>query len=157
MFVTPSRTAQPRIASAAGGRPSGEGSTRPSIPAAASAERAPASSVARPRQDGAEEREEERRRHEQSQGEAELRAQLQGKVVDVPRLVVFVVAVVRRVLENLRSSNHFSRAVCFGAVIGLCGVAVHSLVDFGLHMMVNALVFVTLVMMATAKIEREQS
>jgi NADH:ubiquinone oxidoreductase subunit 5 (subunit L)/multisubunit Na+/H+ antiporter MnhA subunit len=47
MFVTPSRTAQPRIASAVAGRPSGEGSTRPSIPAAASAERAPASSVAR--------------------------------------------------------------------------------------------------------------
>jgi O-antigen ligase len=80
-----------------------------------------------------------------------------GGLVGLALGVWFVVAVVRRVLKNLRSSNHFSRAVCFGAVIGLCGVAVHSLVDFGLHMMVNALVFVTLVMMATARIERERS
>jgi O-antigen ligase len=80
-----------------------------------------------------------------------------GGLVGFALGIWFVVAAVRRVLKNLRSGNHFSRAVCFGAVIGLCGVAVHSLVDFGLHMMVNALVFVTLVMMATAKIERERS
>jgi len=65
--------------------------------------------------------------------------------------------VVRRVLINLRSANHFSRAVCFGAVLGLGAVAIHSLVDFGLHMIVNALVFVALIMMATTKIEAERS
>jgi O-antigen ligase len=68
----------------------------------------------------------------------------------------FLVAVARRVRKNLQSANHFARAVCFGAVVGLCGVAVHSLVDFGLHMTVNALVFVTLIMLATAKIEMER-
>ncbi|HKE59404.1 MAG TPA: O-antigen ligase family protein [Pyrinomonadaceae bacterium] len=80
-----------------------------------------------------------------------------GGLVGFALGVWFVVAVVRRALKNLRSSNRFCRAVCFGAVIGLCGVAMHSLVDFGLHMMVNALLFMTLVMMATARIERERS
>jgi O-antigen ligase len=69
----------------------------------------------------------------------------------------FLVAVVHQVWKNLRGADRFARAVCFGSVIGLCGVAVHSLVDFGLHMMVNALLFITLIMMATAKIERERS
>ena len=39
----------------------------------------------------------------------------------------------------------------FGAAIGIAGVAVHSLVDFGLHMIVNALVFTTLIVIATSK------
>src|SRR5215813_12321358 len=80
-----------------------------------------------------------------------------GGVVGFALGVWFVVAVVRRVLITLRSANHFSRAVCFGAVLGLCAVAIHSLVDFGLHMIVNALVFVALIMMATTKIEAERS
>jgi len=80
-----------------------------------------------------------------------------GGVVGFALGVWFVVAVVRRVLITLRSANHFSRAVCFGAVLGLCAVAIHSLVDFGLHMIVNAVVFVALIMMATTKIEAERS
>ena len=38
-----------------------------------------------------------------------------------------------------------------GAAIGVAGVAVHSLVDFGLHTVVNALVLTTLVVIATSK------
>jgi hypothetical protein len=43
------------------------------------------------------------------------------------------------------------RAACLGACIGIAGVAVHSLVDFGLHMLVNALVFTTLIVIATSE------
>ena len=63
----------------------------------------------------------------------------------------FVVAVLRRTRDNLQSPNRFRRAACFGAAIGITGVAVHSLVDFGLHMMVNALIFTTLIVIATSK------
>ena len=67
--------------------------------------------------------------------------------------VWFVVAVVREVRKNLSLDNGFRRAVRFGAVLGLTGVAAHSLVDFGLHIMINAIVFITLIMLATTKFE----
>ena len=58
--------------------------------------------------------------------------------------VWFVVAVVRKI-----RANGIEGAMRLGAVIGLAGVAAHSLVDFGLHIMVNAVVFLTLLMIAT--------
>ena len=62
----------------------------------------------------------------------------------------FVLVVCRRVHRNLRSPNRARRAVSFGAALGLAGVAVHSLVDFGLHTLVNTLVFTTLIFIATS-------
>ena len=47
--------------------------------------------------------------------------------------VWFVVVVVRMIRKNLSVDTGFRRAVRFGAVLGLAGVAAHSLVDFGLH------------------------
>ena len=41
--------------------------------------------------------------------------------------------------------NRFQRSICFAALLGMTGVAVHSLVDFGLHLLVNAFVFLVLV------------
>lgn len=65
--------------------------------------------------------------------------------------VWFVVSVVRLARRNLAAGNGFQRAVRLGAVLGLAGVAAHSLVDFGLHIMINALVFITLIMIATTR------
>lgn len=65
--------------------------------------------------------------------------------------VWFAVVVFKRTLENLAARNRFRRAACLGAAIGIAGVAVHSLVDFGLHTIVNALVFTTLIVVATSK------
>ncbi len=67
----------------------------------------------------------------------------------------FLYVVTRRIQKSMRSSNHFRRAVRYGAVLGLVGVAVHSLLDFGLHMMVNALVCAALVVIATRKVHSE--
>lgn len=67
--------------------------------------------------------------------------------------VWFVVAVfqlARKSLRTLSSENQFRRAAWFGAVLGITGVAFHSLFDFGLHMMANALIFAALLMIATA-------
>ncbi|HEY2961127.1 MAG TPA: O-antigen ligase family protein [Pyrinomonadaceae bacterium] len=76
-----------------------------------------------------------------------------GGVVGFALGVWFVVSVVRLLRRNLWSNTGFVRAVRVGAILGLAGVAVHSLVDFGLHLMGNAVVFLTLIMMATATIE----
>ena len=70
--------------------------------------------------------------------------------------VWFAVVLIRLTRNNLKSAGRFGRAACFGAVIGIAGVAVHSLVDFGLHLIANALVFVILIMIATAKIDSER-
>jgi len=70
--------------------------------------------------------------------------------------VWFVVAVVRKTRENLLSNTGFMRAVRLGAVLGITGVAAHSLVDFGLHIMTNAIVFITLIMVATARFESQK-
>ena len=74
-----------------------------------------------------------------------------GGLVGFALGVWFLVVVVKRTRENLAAVNRFRRAACLGAAIGIAGVAVHSLVDFGLHTIVNALVFTTLVVIATSK------
>jgi len=67
--------------------------------------------------------------------------------------VWFAVTVIRLARKNLWSSTGFVRALRLGAILGLSGVAVHSLFDFGLHLLGNAVVFLTLIMMATTQIE----
>jgi O-antigen ligase len=72
-------------------------------------------------------------------------------VVGLALALWFAVIVFKRTRENLHAPNRFRRAACFGAAIGIAGVAIHSLVDFGLHTITNALVFTTLVVIATSK------
>lgn len=67
--------------------------------------------------------------------------------------VWFAVTVIRLAEKNLWSSTGCIRALRLGAILGLSGVAVHSLFDFGLHLLGNAVVFLTLMMMATTLIE----
>jgi len=78
-----------------------------------------------------------------------------GGLVGLALGVWFAVVVFKRTRENLRSPNRFRRAACLGATIGIAGVAVHSLVDFGLHTIVNALVFTTLIVIGTSKPQSE--
>jgi O-antigen ligase len=59
---------------------------------------------------------------------------------------------IKRARECLRSGDPLRRAVCCGALTGLCGVALHSFVDFGLHITANALVFTALVVIAAAHV-----
>jgi O-antigen ligase len=61
----------------------------------------------------------------------------------------FAVAVFKRTRRNFKSPDRFRRAVTFAATLGIAGVAVHSVVDFGLHMIVNALIFTALIVIVT--------
>jgi len=72
-----------------------------------------------------------------------------GGVIGFAMGVWFVVVVIRKARDNLLTDVGYMRAVRLGAILGIVGVAAHSLVDFGLHIIVNAVVFLTLIMMAT--------
>jgi len=65
-------------------------------------------------------------------------------------LAAWCVAVfLRTARQRLRTAEPVHRAACFGALTGMFGAAVHSLVDFGLHITINALVFAALIGIAT--------
>lgn len=67
----------------------------------------------------------------------------------------FVIVFVRKARRNLGSSIPFQGAGVLGALIGLAGVAVHSLFDFGLHIPVNALVAIVLLVIASVRLDSE--
>lgn len=60
--------------------------------------------------------------------------------------VWFAVLVIREARRNYDGSY-----VRLGAILGITGVAAHSLVDFGLHILINAIVFLSLIVIATRK------
>jgi len=57
----------------------------------------------------------------------------------------FVIALFRRAVSGVARRSGLRRAACAGALVGIFGVAVHSLFDFGLHVTANALVFAALI------------
>ena len=78
-----------------------------------------------------------------------------GGTIGVALGVWFLYFFIRTVRERLPTEDKFVRAARCGAMIGLAGVAIHSLVDFGLHIPVNAVVFVTLMVIATVDLNKE--
>jgi O-Antigen ligase len=80
-----------------------------------------------------------------------------GGLVGLGLLLWFAIAVVSRARRALSATDGFQRAVASGAIIALIGVAVHSTVDFGLHITANALVFVALVAILSLKKIKPQS
>jgi O-antigen ligase len=77
-----------------------------------------------------------------------------GGAVGLAMFAVFGFLVGKRAVRNLGAGDRFRRASCFGAVIGIFGVLIHSFVDFGLHILINALIFMVLVVIATADVHR---
>lgn len=73
-----------------------------------------------------------------------------GGIIGVALVVWFIVLFVRRARERLRSPDAFRRAACFGAIIGMLGVSIHSMFDFGLHTTINAVIFTVLAVIAIA-------
>lgn len=75
-----------------------------------------------------------------------------GGVLASALLLIFSVVLIRRIRGELNSKSRFRRASCFGASAGIFGVALHSAVDFGVHIIVNALVLTVLVVLASARV-----
>jgi O-antigen ligase len=74
-----------------------------------------------------------------------------GGLIGMALAVWFVFLFIRRARECLRSESSSRRAACFGALAGIFAIAIHSAVDFGLHATANALVFTTLIVIATVR------
>lgn len=72
-----------------------------------------------------------------------------GGLVGAALFAWAVWAFARRAAVGLRRPDSFGRNACRGALTGLCGVAAHSVADFGLHITANALLMVVLVAVAT--------
>ena len=79
-----------------------------------------------------------------------------GGVIGVALVVWFLVVFVRDARRRLRSSDPFYRAACLGALAGMFGVAIHSFVDFGLHITINALVLFCLIVIATQRVASDK-
>jgi O-antigen ligase len=74
-----------------------------------------------------------------------------GGLIGAALALWFIIALVLRARARLqRSPDPFRRTACLGALAGLFGVAVHSLVDFGLQITANALICMVLIVIATA-------
>jgi O-antigen ligase len=67
-----------------------------------------------------------------------------GGVLGTALFVWFAAVLIRQARQSVKTAEGFQRAVVLGAIISLVGIAVHSLVDFGLHVTINALGFVIL-------------
>jgi O-antigen ligase len=69
----------------------------------------------------------------------------------------FGAAFIVRARRQLQSADLFRRAACIGALTGIVGAALHSFVDFGLHVTINALILTVLIVIATMKFEQRDS
>ncbi len=75
-----------------------------------------------------------------------------GGAIAVILTIFFLFAFFRRAYRSFQERGEFERAICFGAVMGVSGVLLHSVVDFGLHVYLNAVVFVLLIVLASAAV-----
>lgn len=72
-----------------------------------------------------------------------------GGIVGFALFGAFGAQVVSKIFRNMKSTDRFTRSSCFGAAIGIFGVLIHSFVDFGLHIVINALILAVLIVIAT--------
>ena len=76
-----------------------------------------------------------------------------GGIVGFALFALFAVMVGRRTWKNVKSADSFREASSFGAAMGIFGVLIHSFVDFGLHIPINAFIFAVLIVIATVDIK----
>jgi O-antigen ligase len=72
-----------------------------------------------------------------------------GGLVGVALVTWFGFTFLKRARHQLYSAEPVRSAACLGALTGLFGVMAHNVVDFGLHVTANAVVFIALAVIAT--------
>src|SRR5262249_33537614 len=78
-----------------------------------------------------------------------------GGVVAIILTILYVALMIQRGSKTLRSADPYRRAASLGAVAGIIGIAVHSLVDFCLQVTGIAIVFAALIVICVAGNEVE--
>ena len=76
-----------------------------------------------------------------------------GGLIGLAICLWLVVVTVKRLKDTGTAADPFRRAAWCGALVGLFGVAMHSSVDFGLHLTVNGALCAALVVIGTARIQ----
>lgn len=71
-----------------------------------------------------------------------------GGIIGLALGLWFVFSVIRRARRTLQAVEPFRYAAGLGAMVGIAGVAAHSLGDFGLHITINALVLMALIVIS---------
>jgi O-antigen ligase len=74
-----------------------------------------------------------------------------GGLIGAAIFVWFTFALVQQCRKALRTFTGIQRVIACGSIIGIFGVALHSLVEFGLHITANALAFVILLAILSLK------
>jgi len=77
-----------------------------------------------------------------------------GGIIGFALGVWFIVAVIRGGRSNFQRRNAYLRASALGAATALLGVAVHSVVDFGLQLTGVAVMFATVIVLLVADVPR---
>ena len=81
-----------------------------------------------------------------------------GGVLGAGLWLWFLLIFIRRASQSLSAiKSPRQRAVCVGALAGIVAVAVHSFVDFGLHLTINALVCTALIVIVVGSPKLERS
>jgi O-antigen ligase len=80
-----------------------------------------------------------------------------GGIVGVAFMIWFLIIASRQAMEQLRARDQMRRALALGALTGLFAVAVHSLFDFGLHLTGNTLIAISLLTIATRRLNSENT
>lgn len=75
-----------------------------------------------------------------------------GGVIGTLLVAWLTILIAFNVRKQMRVQSTFRRAACAGAIIGILGVGIHSMVEFGLHTTSNALLFVILIVIATVAV-----
>lgn len=76
-----------------------------------------------------------------------------GGIIAFVLFLFFFILLIQRILVQIKSESTFRQASCFGATLGIFGIMLHSMVDFGLHIIINALILIILIVIASARIE----
>lgn len=74
-----------------------------------------------------------------------------GGLIGCALVAWFLAVFIRKAAESVGIVDSYYRATSMGALTGMFGVAVHSFVDFGLHITINALVLFALIVIAVYK------
>jgi O-antigen ligase len=79
-----------------------------------------------------------------------------GGLVGLGLGIWFLVRIGRVTMSNIANDNRRTRTLRHAAIIGIVGIAVHSIVDFGLHTIVNSMVLMTFLGVMTAKVDNKE-
>jgi O-antigen ligase len=77
-----------------------------------------------------------------------------GGIVGFAIGVWLACVVFKLIRRNLQTGSREANAICLASVVGLSGPLLHSIFDFGLHLMINSLVFVILLALATMIVQQ---